>query len=183
MSKSYVSAILGAALLLSIGCAGPGEEKNYKELEREDAEPFQTERDPLFGSRPGSVVYAALDEQPGQVIISIDQEAAPRVDPPPSLTGLDRSHWPTLFFSPADGRTVHNPTYFTDVDVERDRMDLARPDITARAEQALTASEPENYSGRNVADLFVEPVWTIAQLGLLPAMMIVQPPLAKVTTP
>lgn len=39
------------------------------------------------------------------------------VETEPSIFGLDRSHWGTMMVSPSDGRTSHNPVYFSDIDL------------------------------------------------------------------
>jgi hypothetical protein len=185
MSKSFVLAALSLIVLFASGCAASGEEKNYKELEGQDREPFETEPDPFFGARPATAIYASLDEPPDQVTITTSQPIQAQLDPAaPSLRGLDREHWPLTAFTPANGQTVHNPTYFTDPEVDLGVLALPMsPNVADRMTEALAGHEAQTFSATNFAYLFLEPLQTAAEMGLLPLNMIVQPPLSKTLTP
>lgn len=122
-------ALLTAAVLsfggiaLTTGCASSGQDENYKMLQ-EDRPLFDNRPDP---SRPGEsrapvsplfqhVVFTAPEAQPAEAQLQNAPAAEPKADEQtstevrqalvvpgvePSVTGLDRSTWPTVIVTPA----------------------------------------------------------------------------------
>ncbi len=101
-----------------------------------------------------------------------------------SLNGLDRSHWPQIRFSSAEGSTVHQPTYVDQIDRGKDRRNVL--DVTDNEKQlqfALADNQAENYSSDNLFDFVSAPVISACELVTAPFKMFSNPPMADVATP
>ena len=70
------------------------------------------EIDPSETERPAATPLAEGPEPATDAYVD-----ASVVETEPSVSGLDRSHWGTMAVRPTDGRTAHNPVYFSDVDL------------------------------------------------------------------
>lgn len=181
MTRSAQQTALVLVALVAAACAAPGQEKNYKELERRQTDPFQTEKDPFFGGR---ITTSTIAAQVTDVTQPAGSQVASHRDGEPSLGGLDRTHWPHVGFGPANGRTIHNPIYFGRVNRGDDQIDvLMAPPGRWRFDEAVHGSRPDNLGAQNLLEAVVAPVRFGANLALLPVAALRQPPLALTTTP
>ncbi len=197
----YTAACVAAGLLLfSAGCAAQGEAENYKELERRE-DPFETERDPLFGNEapdaepatpesPTPPTDPAAPPSPARLTDATATQNVPLSAIEPEFTdeapvfGLDRENWPTIRFTPADGTTSHHPTYMGRVDLREDGVDLLAIEPTeTRLEAALGAPRAQNLSPRNLFDTVAQPVEAGIRSVTIPVVMFFDPPLSETTTP
>jgi len=97
---------------------------------------------------------------------------------------LERDDWQPVFVRPADGRTVHHPTYVHPIELRRDaESPLAAETPEARLAAALDGAEPMHYAPLNVYDTAMGYGWFIADAATLVPRLVVQPPLEPVTTP
>lgn len=192
--------------VLLVGCATPGDEENYKPLDSDQRDLYQspdTRFDARSNEQPIRVIHLvdagdAVDTGEGVSFVvarsdSTDmmqdqvQELADVLDSEPSVSSdniLDRRGWSRLTVGPADGSTIHNPIYWRDCPIDSSHCDLrALPSVEARLEAAMARPDAGNWSLDNVLISFVEPGKFVADGALLPWSMIQAHPLEEVTTP
>lgn len=148
------------SILLAWGCTS--NEQNYRELERDETEPFQTERDPLFGEADEAASDAS--EPPMVVAPAGDIEVLRRDQP--SLDGLSRRHWPTAAFVVPEGM----PGWTGSRPLIRDTLLGVEPQ--QRFDAALAGAEVGNWSRSNVGSALLEPVWFARDLVTLPVGLV-----------
>ena len=124
------------------------------------------------------------EELPDEPQAEPEQQQATDEDDAQSLKGLDRNHWPTIQFTPTDGRTVHNPTYVDAVQLGKDSENtLGQNNTNLQLEYALADGQPENYSKDNLLDVISMPIISICELVTAPFKMFSQPPLSETSSP
>lgn len=175
------------------GCAAPSKDQNYRELDRQDLDPFRTEKDPFFESRsdpPKPTATTSLEDN-GQEVIYVDgqtesDELLLQLDRKVfgSINDLDRSAWPTVTFGEGNGRTWHYPTYFGDVDRGEDQISpLEAPRFQWRIDEAMSGDSAANFSSQNLVDSLVKPVDFGINIMLLPIRAVLHRPWSHTTTP
>ena len=175
MSGYIVRTVLFLGLVVLVGaCAAPGDAENYKVLEQEP-EPFNTEPDARL---PQAVEPLALG-------IMIDERY---LGVSPGVVGatqaMDRSRWPTISFTPADGTVAHYPSYFANVPVGSDKICVLRPSEPIwRMEESLQGAAPGGYNIENLVDLGLGPARFGLTLASIPVQAVFNPPWSPATTP
>lgn len=108
-----------------------------------------------------------------------------RVDAvPTTVVDLDRSDWPSTTVGPADGRTVHHPTYVLDPRWWGDETNpLSRMQVEWQLEEAVSGAKAENWSRGNAGDAVAAPLVAAGELAVLPVSAIMAPPWIVVETP
>ncbi len=162
----------------AFGCAGPGEEQNYKVLE-EDQPKFQTEPDPASSSHQAAppAAQAAAEHQPDSTVPTAppgrtdypSEPTPPSVGLPPALTPsvipLDRSYWRRQVVGPADGITHHNPIYFSDLPLDPEHLPAdQQAELETRLRSVLEGAKAGNWNPTNAAGLVLQPgkfVWDV----------------------
>ncbi len=195
-----------AVVILSVagGCAAPGEDSNYKELERS---PNTPQDEPgtrgTYGRDDAAatpVQLARLEDPVTENALDDTAEAleaealtdtkivGPSTDPDavtPSMGAFNRANWPKVKFMPADGRTVHNPSYYGEVPLGDDAISvISPPDPVWRMQEALSGAKPGNWDAQNLGQF----AWDLPiGFGLttlsVPVQAVGEPPWKQVTTP
>jgi len=119
------AAVLGMSTIGLIGCASSGQDENYKMLEEDrpmfDTRPDRTQPGASIAPSSQTLVLTAPDHAPTQGHIHNSQPVDNQSDDvtttkvrqamlvpgvEPSVTGLDRSNWPTVIVTPAPVKGV-----------------------------------------------------------------------------
>ena len=102
----------------------------------------------------------------------------------PSVTGLDRGHWPITETRPADGRTFHHPHYW------EDRAVCATSGVVPENTSfegmligSLDHAEAEGWSRENTLNAFVQPIEFGMDAVMVPVRVFRQPPNEYISTP
>jgi len=134
--------------------------------------------------------------QPDQQAVA--EEAAPAVTPPVELVEagtvktlddatpsiLDRSAWPIIQVSPADGTVTHHPSFMGDPPMGEDIISpLRAPDPVWQIQEALAGADAGNLNGENLSALGAQPIIGLVQFIALPFRMILDNPLSEATSP
>jgi len=97
---------------------------------------------------------------------------------------MDRSGWPVIHISPADGSVTHHPHFMGDPPMGDDEINpLHAPDPVWQIQEALAGADAGNLNGENLAALGAQPFIGLAQFIALPVRMILDNPLSKATSP
>lgn len=97
---------------------------------------------------------------------------------------MDRSDWPTIVISPADGKTTHNPAYMGDVPMGEDIVSpLHASDPVWQIEEALRGADAGNWNGENLADLGAQPFIALGRFIAIPFFAILEHPWSEDTSP
>jgi hypothetical protein len=97
---------------------------------------------------------------------------------------LDRGDWTPVVVRPIDGRTAHHPTYVRPIGLGDDATSpLDPPTPSARLDAALQDARPMHYEPPNLVDTAMGWGGFAADVATAVPRMLVQPPLAPVTTP
>ena len=167
----------------AVGCATPGDDQNYRELD-EDRPMFETD-DP---TQPGAEAVPDEEVLPTEALDAAMAELpAPVSDTEPSLRGLDRSHWPIVRIGPGDGTVRHGPHYLRDCPGMVPAHPLGEGWDEATTEQRLLAAMAGEENGGwcliNLVNAGGQPLAFAAEMVLLPAKAVMAPPWSKQTKP
>ncbi len=103
---------------------------------------------------------------------------------PGTPISMDRSHWPRIVITPADGSVTHDPHYVGSVPMRDDEVSpLHAPDPVWQIQEALIGADADNLSGENLTDLVTQPFIGLARMVLLPFQAVIQHPWADATSP
>ncbi len=135
--------------------------------------------------------------------------AKPMAESKPSVTGVDRSHWPKVWLSPKDGTPPHGVLFFQDwspkqpavsaqtkdlpgvgLDLEKIKLpaeDFSRVHENATVHQAqlvdaLDHATAENWSRTNGQHLLLQPFKVALDLALAPLQPVFEPDESDVDT-
>lgn len=104
--------------------------------------------------------------------------------PAPPVDLMDRTTWPAIVVTPADGKVTHNPTFMGEVPMGEDIVSpLHAPDPVWQIQEALRGEEAGNLNGENLSALAAQPVIATAQIIAMPFRAILDNPLSKETSP
>ncbi len=111
-----------------------------------------------------------------------------RQPPIPSISSLDRSHWPKIVIGPYDGTTQHHPYYFSDITSSKYSRTGNSPagsesDETVTRDVLDGGQSGHHSSDENTFGLLFQPLKFGVDLLLLPLNSLLHPPLSSVTTP
>ncbi|GAB4195794.1 MAG: hypothetical protein Kow00105_09980 [Phycisphaeraceae bacterium] len=149
---------------------------------------------------PTGVCMAADDAQTGPAVETTEQVADTETGEPVETDAptanesdycskaggniMDRSDWPTVVVSPADGRVRHDPTYMSNPPLGEDIVSpLHAPDPVWQIQEALRGAEAGNFNGENLLGLVAEPFSALAQIAMMPAAMVIEHPWADRYSP
>jgi hypothetical protein len=97
---------------------------------------------------------------------------------------MDRSDWPTIITTPADGSVTHNPHFTGNPPMGDDIISpLDAPDPIWQIQEALAGAYANNLNGENLSALGAQPFIAAAQFVAMPFRMILDNPLSKTTSP
>ena len=195
--------VMMAATVGLAGCASPGGEQNYKELER-DPEPLQPEQDPMFGptgakrdtphahpdatvpgGRPVAMQSAKRPTDPATQPATqpattrprlIREQLVPAKHAGPTLQGADRSDWTPVRVAAVAANFQHPPVYYHTPLPPDDTAPLLTGPVARRLHAAAADTDDDPYAGENLALLPGEPGLFFGETALLPAYMILTPP-------
>jgi len=186
MRRKILWITFGMTMAFWFGCAGRGEDQNYKVLD-EDAPSLQPDSN---NYRPGMSAVPSTSPAVTQPEASVStrellaQQQAALDETTPSLTGVDRSNWPKIAVRPASGLTYHKPFYFQDRETTYDRRRIERAhDTDEMLAASLEGEKPANWSAENAKDAVLQPLNYAKDMILLPVRAVVQPPWTEVHTP
>ena len=174
--KRHIPALAVVAVVtVAIGCAGAGEEQNYKELD-EQRPLFEPENpNPPTSRAPQTIPLAA----------AVQEDAAATQPAAKVYVFTLRQQWPSITVGPADGRTRHNPVYFRDFPLDDTYVDVTDPSLTqSRFDAALNGADARNWHIRNALGAAAQPAKFGIDLMLLPVYQVTEGwPWAPKTTP
>lgn len=135
-----------------------------------------------------------LDESAEQVTaedtttteISEDAAAAELSSEPVAAApiSMDRSDWPHIVVTPADGTVTHHPQFVGNVPMGEDEVGpLNAPDPVWQIQEALLGAEADNLNGDNLTDLVTRPIIGLAQFVLIPFQAVLENPWSEATSP
>ncbi|MEZ6190564.1 MAG: hypothetical protein R3C45_04655 [Phycisphaerales bacterium] len=104
--------------------------------------------------------------------------------PAPTIDLMDRTTWPAIVVTPADGKVTHNPHFMGDPPMGDDIVSpLHAPDPVWQIQEALRGADAGNWNGENLTALGVQPVIATAQILAIPFRAVIDNPLSKETSP
>ena len=105
-------------------------------------------------------------------------------DPATPIDVMDRSTWPALVVTPADGKATHHPHFMGDPPMGDDIVSpLHAPDPVWQIQEALRGADAGNWNGENLAALGAQPFIATAQILAIPFRAAIDNPLSKETSP
>ena len=199
-------ALLALGMVMLAGCAGT-DGPDHGELYG-DSQPSRTPHVPALGQderEPGrepderraipevASVFRPVEAMLLSVVADADLEATSRdagsdderdVDEQAieSLRGDDRAHWEPVAFEVPLGQIAHRPIYISTPPVSDELLQVRSGPVPWRMEAAMTRSG-ERQMVMDVLLLPVEAGWFSFETALLPAKLLVHPPLNRDLTP
>ncbi len=102
----------------------------------------------------------------------------------PETTGLDRSGWPVIVITPADGTVTHHPHFMGDPPMGDDEISpLHAPNPVWQIQEALAGAKSGNLNGENLSALGAQPFIGLAQFLAIPFRAVLDNPLSEATSP
>lgn len=191
MRRKILTITFLTTLVFWLGCAGTGEEKNYKVLE-EDQPMFDTDPDRTGSmaepqTEPAVVEIQAVDAGAGETVAVVEEQALAEettlaaAEPHP----LDRSFWDRIPVHPVSGVTHHRTVYYNRYDLTDEKAPAPAIDDQTEAElnAALDGAFDKSWNGTNAANFLIEPAGFGIDTLALPIRAIFTPPWAMTTTP
>lgn len=179
------SLIAGSLMLLSTGRviadeAAGVEDDAVQVVEPVKAEPAKAEADAVEAP---DAVEAVESPGPAETVEPPEQaEAAEPVHAVP--ISMDRSDWPHIVLTPADGTVTHNPQFVGNVPMREDEISpLDAPDPVWQVQEALNGDQAQGLGGENLLDLVTQPVIGTVQIVLIPIEAVIENPWSDATSP
>ena len=166
----------------------PSESEAKPQIDEMNHEPQQmtdTEVEPTVQSQE---ILPIANHSEAHIIQETTLSETTRQPPTPSISNLDRSHWPKIVIGPYDGTTQHHPYYFSDITSFKYSRAGNSP-VGAESDKTITGDVLEgsqlghHSSDENTWGLLFQPLKFGADLLLLPLNSLLHPPLSSVTTP
>jgi hypothetical protein len=140
---------------------------------------------------------ATVTEEPALDTVDVEAVELPDADtaetgeadqvityPAPAIDLMDRTTWPAIVVTPADGKVTHNPHFMGDAPMGDDIVSpLHAPDPVWQIQEALRGAEAGNWNGENLTALGAQPVIATAQILAIPFRAVIDNPLSKETSP
>ncbi len=112
------------------------------------------------------------------------EDDTPQAEDESTSFGLDRSTWPVIRVSPADGSVTHHPAFMGDPPMGEDVVNpLHAPDPVWQIQEALAGAVAGNLNGENLSALGAQPIIGLIQFLALPFHAILENPLSEATSP
>ena len=125
-----------------------------------------------------------VSEDTVEVIANACSKSARSDKPEPSITSLDRSHWPRTPITPADGRVAHYPVYFDGIVLPRNEAPSGPfVDEADKLRASLDGAKAANWDRTNVLHMLIDPPKFGLDLLLLPVRVVATPTWKQQTTP
>jgi hypothetical protein len=137
--------------------------------------------DPAPATQPAA---EAVSDETLPATVDAGEATAVLIENESTALSLDRSGWPIIRISPADGTVTHNPHFMGDPPMGEDMVSpLHAPDPVWQIQEALAGARAGNLNGENLAALGAQPIIGLAQFIAMPVRMILANPLSEATSP